>query len=142
MKILHVFRTPVGGLFRHVCDLAAAQAERGHQVGALYDSSTGDALSQTSRALLLDWMRRTETGARRLRAGLPPAWNAGDKTGTGVFADLENKYNDVAVAFPGVRSALAIAAYYEAPGVFPNIRAEDEAVLAEVGRLTTQWLSA
>ena len=46
MKILHVFRTPVGGLFRHVCDLAAAQAERGHQVGALYDSSTGDALSQ------------------------------------------------------------------------------------------------
>jgi glycosyltransferase involved in cell wall biosynthesis len=45
MKILHVFRTPVGGLFRHVCDLAAEQAARGHDVGAIYDSSTGDALS-------------------------------------------------------------------------------------------------
>lgn len=45
MKILHVFRTPVGGLFRHVCDLAAEQAARGHHVGAIYDSSTGDALS-------------------------------------------------------------------------------------------------
>ncbi len=45
MKILHVFRTPVGGLFRHVCDLAAQQAARGHEVGAIFDSSTGDALS-------------------------------------------------------------------------------------------------
>ncbi len=36
MKILHLFRTPVGGLFRHVCDLAAAQAERGYEVGVVY----------------------------------------------------------------------------------------------------------
>jgi glycosyltransferase involved in cell wall biosynthesis len=45
MKILHVFRTPVGGLFRHVCDLATEQTARGHQVGVLYDSSTGDILA-------------------------------------------------------------------------------------------------
>jgi glycosyltransferase involved in cell wall biosynthesis len=33
LKILHVLRAPVGGLFRHVLDLAQGQTERGHQVG-------------------------------------------------------------------------------------------------------------
>ena len=33
LKILHVMRAPVGGLFRHVLDLAEGQAARGHQVG-------------------------------------------------------------------------------------------------------------
>src|ERR1700741_1547583 len=43
LKILHVLRSPVGGLFRHVIDLARAQAARGHQVGIVADSSTGGA---------------------------------------------------------------------------------------------------
>ncbi|MFA6266430.1 MAG: glycosyltransferase family 4 protein [Pseudolabrys sp.] len=41
LNILHVFRAPVGGLFRHVMDLARAQAERGHYVGLIVDSTTG-----------------------------------------------------------------------------------------------------
>ncbi len=41
MKILHVFRTPVGGLFRHVRDLARGQCELGHDVGIICDSTTG-----------------------------------------------------------------------------------------------------
>lgn len=41
MRILHVFRTPVGGLFRHVRDLARGQHELGHEVGILCDSTTG-----------------------------------------------------------------------------------------------------
>jgi glycosyltransferase involved in cell wall biosynthesis len=41
LRILHVVRAPVGGLFRHVRDLAAGQAERGHAVGLIADSSTG-----------------------------------------------------------------------------------------------------
>lgn len=32
-RILHVFRAPLGGLFRHVCDLAAGQKKAGHKVG-------------------------------------------------------------------------------------------------------------
>ncbi|MFZ3032949.1 MAG: glycosyltransferase family 4 protein [Parvibaculum sp.] len=32
-RILHVFRAPLGGLFRHVCDLAAGQKRAGYQVG-------------------------------------------------------------------------------------------------------------
>jgi glycosyltransferase involved in cell wall biosynthesis len=41
MRIVHIFRTPVGGLFRHVRDLVRGQSELGHQVGVICDSSTG-----------------------------------------------------------------------------------------------------
>ena len=41
MKIVHVFRAPIGGLFRHVRDLAKGQSERGHSVGIICDSTTG-----------------------------------------------------------------------------------------------------
>ena len=41
LRIVHCFRSPVGGIFRHVRDLVIAQAEAGHEVGILCDSSTG-----------------------------------------------------------------------------------------------------
>jgi glycosyltransferase involved in cell wall biosynthesis len=52
MKILHVLRSPVGGLFRHVVDLANGQIERGHDVGLIVDSTTGNALSDAALAVL------------------------------------------------------------------------------------------
>lgn len=45
MRILHCLRAPVGGLFRHVLDLAAEQAKLGHDVGILADSNTDDRLT-------------------------------------------------------------------------------------------------
>ena len=39
MNILHVFRAPIGGLFRHVTDLVRGQIERGHRVGIVADST-------------------------------------------------------------------------------------------------------
>jgi glycosyltransferase involved in cell wall biosynthesis len=41
LRILHVLRSPVGGLFRHVCDLTREQALSGHQVGVVCDTLTG-----------------------------------------------------------------------------------------------------
>ena len=38
MKIAHVFRAPLGGLFRHVLDLAGAQVAQGHSVGMFFDA--------------------------------------------------------------------------------------------------------
>jgi len=37
LRIIHVLRAPVGGLFRHVSDLARAQTEAGHEVGIVCD---------------------------------------------------------------------------------------------------------
>ena len=41
LRILHATRAPVGGIFRHILDLANGQAERGHHVGIIADSLTG-----------------------------------------------------------------------------------------------------
>jgi glycosyltransferase involved in cell wall biosynthesis len=41
LRILHIMRAPIGGLFRHVVDLAREQTARGHSVGIVADSKTG-----------------------------------------------------------------------------------------------------
>ena len=46
LKVLHVLRAPVGGLFRHVIDLTREQIARGHRVGLIADSSTGGARAE------------------------------------------------------------------------------------------------
>ena len=38
LRILHAVRAPVGGIFRHILDLANGQIDRGHHVGILADS--------------------------------------------------------------------------------------------------------
>jgi glycosyltransferase involved in cell wall biosynthesis len=52
LRILHVFRAPVGGLFRHVSDLARLQAERGHKVGLVADATTGGEIADAQLAAL------------------------------------------------------------------------------------------
>lgn len=46
MRILHVFRNPVGGLFRHVRDLARGQKQLGHEVAIFCDSTGGGAFAE------------------------------------------------------------------------------------------------
>jgi glycosyltransferase involved in cell wall biosynthesis len=41
LRILHAVRAPVGGIIRHILDLANGQAKRGHEVGIVADSLTG-----------------------------------------------------------------------------------------------------
>ena len=41
LRILHATRAPVGGIIRHILDLANGQADRGHHVGIIADSLTG-----------------------------------------------------------------------------------------------------
>jgi len=41
LRIVHCFRSPVGGIFRHVRDLTDAQVAAGHQVGIVCDATTG-----------------------------------------------------------------------------------------------------
>jgi beta-lactamase class A len=101
---------------------------------------TGTVLSAESRARLQRWMIATETGKRRLRAGLPTDWIAGDKTGTALAAGMPNKHNDVAVIWPPQRAPVVVAAYYEAPGEFDTMRAQDDAVLAQAGRIVAGWI--
>lgn len=99
-----------------------------------------DFLPTDRRETLARWTRDTQTGLKRLRAGLPAEWNPGDKTGTAIHETMANKHNDVAIAWPPERGLVVIAAYYDAPGYFDTMRAEDDAVLAEAGRVCADWI--
>lgn len=50
LRILHATRAPVGGIFRHILDLANGQADRGHHVGIITDSLTGGARADQALA--------------------------------------------------------------------------------------------
>lgn len=63
LAILHVMRAPVGGLFRHVCDLARGQSARGHLVGILADATTG---GERAAAVLADLGRELALGVTRV----------------------------------------------------------------------------
>jgi glycosyltransferase involved in cell wall biosynthesis len=52
LNILHVMRAPVGGLFRHVVDLARGQSARGHRVGLVVDKTSGSAQADATLARL------------------------------------------------------------------------------------------
>jgi glycosyltransferase involved in cell wall biosynthesis len=71
LNILHVLRAPVGGLFRHVCDLARGQAARGHKIGVIADAAGGEradaALADLANVLALGLTRVPMT--RDLGAG-------------------------------------------------------------------------
>jgi len=63
LRILHVVRAPVGGIFRHIMDLANGQADRGHHVGIIADSLTGGARAE---AALAEIAPRLKLGVRRV----------------------------------------------------------------------------
>ena len=63
LRILHAVRAPVGGIFRHIMDLANGQADRGHHVGIVADSLTG---GERAEAALKEIAPRLKLGVHRL----------------------------------------------------------------------------
>ena len=62
LRILHAVRAPVGGIFRHILDLANGQADRGHHVGIIADSLTG---GERAAAALAEIAPRLMLGVHR-----------------------------------------------------------------------------
>ena len=79
LRIVHCFRSPVGGVFRHVRDLAEAQNAAGHSVGILCDSSTGgeleDQLFESIRPHLKLGLKRIPMRRAITPADLMSLWN-------------------------------------------------------------------
>ena len=111
LRILHAVRAPVGGIFRHILDLANGQVDRGHHVGILADSLTGGeradkALAELAPRLKLGvhrlairrepspddflvWLRM-----RRLIAALKPDVTHGHGAKAGAFVRMRRRSND------------------------------------------------
>jgi beta-lactamase class A len=96
--------------------------------GSMEKLLTGNVLSAAGQAQLIDWLTQSTTGARRLRAGIPSSWRAGDKTGTGERGAI----GDVGIFWPPHGSPILIAAYVMggSAGLI-----ERESAIAAVGRL-------
>lgn len=88
----------------------------------------GDALSPASRRLLQAWLEANTTGGKRLRAGLPPDWQVGEKTGTATRVGA----NDAGFVRPPGGTPLLVSVYLDSTAA--SAAARDD-TLAAVGRL-------
>ncbi len=91
-------------------------------------------LPTPSAAKLRGWLESSKTGARRIRAGLPTGWSAGDKSGSCVTA-----YNDVAVLRSPRGNDYVLAIYLDRPTV---PAAEAEAAIAQAARATLEMMNS
>jgi glycosyltransferase involved in cell wall biosynthesis len=126
LSIIHVVRSPIGGIFRHIADLATAQRDAGHEVGVICDSLTGGAFEDEwiaalkpalSLGLVRLPMRRTISPAdlfatvsvARLVARMRPNVVHGHGSKGGVYARL-------AAMLERRRSSRDVAAFYSPHG--------------------------
>jgi beta-lactamase class A len=88
----------------------------------------GKELSAKSRQQLETWLIEDKVGMKRLRAGLPPSWRAGDKTGSGDNGTA----NTIAILWPPGRPPVLAAIYHTGSSASVDVR---NAVHAEIGRI-------
>ena len=119
-------RTPPGGLRNTTTPAAMARTLRRLVLGRI--------LSQASRATFTAWLVGCQTGANRLRAGLPGSWVIGDKTGN----NGKDAAGDIAVAWPQPAVPIVICVYTR--GGSPSSQQLDSA-FAGIGRLVGMRLS-
>lgn len=93
----------------------------------------GDRLSVASRDQLETWLVANRTGALRLRAGLPPNWRVGDKTGSGDRGST----NDIAIVRPPAGPPLLVTVYLTGTAAAMPVR---DAAIAAVGDLLARSL--
>jgi beta-lactamase class A len=101
----------------------------------------GDVLPEAERAELRSWMIETQTGVRRVRAGLPEGWVAGDKTGTsGLIGGTEYNYIDIGFAEgPKGQPPLTFACYFRARQTEDDMLPNGELALARVGKVIKEF---
>lgn len=111
------------------------------------DTTTPAAMAATLRTLLLEdsvlpapertrltrWLVQSRTGDRRVRAGLPPQWAVGGKTGSGAHGTT----NDTLIIWPGQLQAPLLVACYLTGTTAPL--AQREQALAQLGGAIAQW---
>jgi len=95
----------------------------------------GDLLDASDRRLLDGWLRGSTTGTDLVRAGLPPDWEVGDKSGTAGYGTR----NDLAVVRPpgGAPIVMAVLSTRGEQGAEP-----EDALVAAAARVVVAELAA
>jgi beta-lactamase class A len=94
----------------------------------------GETLSDPSRRQLQTWLIGDKVGDKRLRAGLPPSWRIGDKTGSGERGST----NTIAILWPPDRAPLIATVYYTEFSAPMDVR---NAIHKEIGGLIVETFS-
>jgi beta-lactamase class A len=94
---------------------------------------TSDALSQSSRHQLEQWLQGNTKGASMIRVGVPPKWTVGDKTGR----CGNGATNDVGILRPPGRAPILVAIYTISSSASSN---ERDTVLADVAKIVSESL--
>jgi beta-lactamase class A len=99
--------------------------------GAMQKVLLGDVLSEASRRQLDAWLIDDKVGDKRLRAGLPPGWRIGDKTGSGDYGTA----NTIAIIWPPGRAPIIAAVYLTESNAPVDAR---NAIHKEIGALIAE----
>lgn len=67
----------------------------------------GTVLKKQNKALLLEWMKNSTTGYKRIRAGVPLGWSVADKTGSGSYGIA----NDVGIAWSSACKPIVLSIF-------------------------------
>jgi beta-lactamase class A len=94
----------------------------------------GHVLRPASRATLTSWLVRTQTGPRRLRAGLPSRWRLAHKTGTG----MHGTSNDAGVVWRPRAAPLVVSVYLTGS---PLSESDRDRIIASAGRAVAAAVS-
>jgi glycosyltransferase involved in cell wall biosynthesis len=111
LRILHAVRAPVGGIFRHIMDLAHGQIERGHHVGIIADSLTG---GDRADQALADIAPRLKLGLHRMAIRREP-WPT-DLIVLARFARLARRLRPDVLHGHGAKAGAFIRAIGHRPG--------------------------
>lgn len=71
MKIMHILRAPLGGLYRHVLDVCDGQIRAGHDVGIICDENTFDEYAQS---LLAPIQNKLKLGFHKVKMARAISW--------------------------------------------------------------------
>lgn len=104
-----------------------------HAVARLMGRLLFSDLAAAPASMLRGWMESSTTGTRRIRAGLPDGWRAGDKTGT-----CGTAYNDLAVVQSPEGRDYILAIYLDRPTVSGE---QADAAIADVARVAIGMLA-
>nr|WP_315430588.1 class A beta-lactamase [uncultured Albidiferax sp.] len=94
----------------------------------------GNVLALPQRTQLKDWMLGNTTGATRIRAGVPAAWQVADKTGAGSYGTT----NDIGVVWSPAGMPVVLAVYFTQPNKGAPMRND---VVAAATRIAVQTLA-
>ena len=103
LKILHVTRAPIGGIFRHIIDLANGQIARGYQVGIVADSITG---GERAAAALAEIAPRLALGVHRI--AIPREPNPADLLAWPKLSALVRKFNPDVLHGHGAKAGVLV----------------------------------